>query len=61
MRAGDADDNQRSDSAGPELPDLLWFVERVLVIANLYFVYKQQEAATFTVTALLEYIRSMRS
>jgi hypothetical protein len=66
MNTGNAaagDDNRRPDpsrSDEPEPPDPWRFVELGLQIAGLYFAYKHQGAATFTVTALLETIRSMR-
>ena len=61
--AAAGDDNRRpipSRSEEPEPPEPWRFVELGLQIAGLYFTYKQQEAATFMVTALLETIRSMR-
>jgi hypothetical protein len=61
--AAAGDDNRRPDpsrSDEPEPPEPWRFVELGLQIAGLYFAYRQQEAATFVVTALLETIRSMR-
>jgi hypothetical protein len=65
MSADDAEaDNDRepagSRSTAPEPQDPLRFAEIGLQILGLYFSYKNDEAATFAVTALIEIIRLVR-
>ena len=57
------DDDRRPDRSGSDQPKLrafLRFAEIGLQITTVYFTYRNDEAATITVTALIEIIRLMR-